>query len=95
MVDVVFDPDARQDLTDIYDYIAAGTGQQAARAYVTRLRRFCLSLETFPHRGRRRDDLRPGLRLLGYHRQATIAFRIEIEQITILRIYAAGRDIKP
>jgi toxin ParE1/3/4 len=45
-------------------------------------------------RGIRRDDLRPGLRILGFERRAVIAFHIASEVVTILRILYGGRDLE-
>jgi plasmid stabilization system protein ParE len=39
-----------------------------------------------------RDDIRPGLRVVGFERRATIAFRVEDDRVTILRIFHGGRD---
>jgi toxin ParE1/3/4 len=41
----------------------------------------------------RHDDIRPGLRTLGYRRRATIAFHVEADQVTIVRIFHHGRDV--
>jgi toxin ParE1/3/4 len=46
----------------------------------------------FPKRGARRDDLRPGLRILGFERRAAIALQATAETVVILRILYGGRD---
>jgi toxin ParE1/3/4 len=43
-------------------------------------------------RGRRRDDIRPGLRIIGFERRVTVAFAVEEERVVILRIFYGGRD---
>jgi toxin ParE1/3/4 len=43
-------------------------------------------------RGHRRDDVRPGLRIVGFERRITIAFTVSAEDVTILRIFYAGRN---
>jgi toxin ParE1/3/4 len=50
------------------------------------------SLSVFPKRGARRDDLRPGLRILGFERRAAIALQATAETVVILRILYGGRD---
>ena len=40
----------------------------------------------------RRDDLRPGLRIIGFRRLVTIAITVEPDQVVILGIYHGGRD---
>jgi toxin ParE1/3/4 len=90
---VAFSPEAIQDFNDLHAYILPDAGPQRARDYVSRLYDHCLGFATFPERGTRRDDLAPGLRIVGYRRRATIAFRIEGDTVTILRIFHHGRNI--
>ncbi|MGE7469863.1 type II toxin-antitoxin system RelE/ParE family toxin [Bosea sp. NPDC003192] len=91
---VGFSQRAIANLQGIYDYIAPRGGERNARDYVARLHTCCLDFRTFPERGVRRDDLRPGLRLIGYRRQATIAFAVLGNDLTILRVFQRGRDIE-
>ncbi len=90
---VAFSADAVQDLKDVYDYLAPLAGDAVATAYLERIYRFCLTLDLFPERGIRRDDIVPGLRIMGYRRQASIAVRIDATTVTIVRIYHRGRNI--
>jgi toxin ParE1/3/4 len=46
----------------------------------------------FPERGTRRDDLSPGLRIVGYRRRATIAFTVESDAVIIQGIFYGGQD---
>ena len=48
----------------------------------------------FPDRGIKRDDLRPGLRILGFERRAAIALQVTADSVTILRILYGGRDLE-
>jgi len=48
----------------------------------------------FPNRGAGRDDLRPGLRILGFERRTVIALQVTADTVTILRILYGGRDIE-
>jgi len=41
-----------------------------------------------------RDNLRPGLRVIGFERRVTIAFHITSDRITIDRVLYGGRDLK-
>ena len=50
------------------------------------------SLATFPQRGTKRDDLAPGIRIIGFERRATIAFRVEDDTVRIVRIFYGGRN---
>jgi len=47
-----------------------------------------------PERGIRRDDLRRGLRILGFERRAVIAFLVTADTVTILRVLYGGRDLE-
>jgi len=91
---IEFSPEALGDLIDLYDYIALHDGAERAIGYIDRVEECCLSLSVFPDRGNRRDDLRPGLRILGFERRAVIAFQITANSVTILRILYGGRDLE-
>ena len=91
--EVVFAPEARDDLLQLYDYIAARSGPARARAYTERILSYCLGFETFPERGTRRDDLRPGLRVVGFARKVTVAFHINDDMVTIDSVLYGGRNL--
>jgi toxin ParE1/3/4 len=91
---VQFSPSARADLREISQYLHNQGGGRAAIAYVDSIIDYCLRFETFPARGMAQDHIRPGLRLVGYRRKATIAFRIEEDIVTIVRVFHGGRDIR-
>jgi toxin ParE1/3/4 len=91
---IEFSPEAQRDLFDLYDYIAIRDGAERAIGYIDRIEDFCRSLSVFPNRGNKRDDLRAGLRILGFERRALIAFQITTGTVTILRILYGGRDME-
>jgi toxin ParE1/3/4 len=41
----------------------------------------------FPERGCRRDDIRPGLLIIGFERRFPVAFSVSHERVTILRLF--------
>ncbi len=90
---IVFSPEAQADLVELYDYIAEHGSPERALAYVERIEATCRGLATFPERGTRRDDLRPGLRVIGLARRVTIAFHVGAETVMIDRILYGGRDL--
>lgn len=92
-VRVRFRPAALTDLFDLYAHIAEHSGRERAGAYIDRLEAACQRLAEFPERGTRRDDLRPGLRTLGFQRQASIVFQIEDDGVEIGRILYGGRNL--
>ncbi len=91
---VVFTPEARDDLYELCDYIARESGADRALNYIARIEKACVSLETHPQRGTLREDLRPGLRVVGFERRTLIAFRVEARSVAILRILYGGRSVE-
>lgn len=91
---VVFTPEAREDLFELYNYIAEHGSPERAMAYIERIRKECMSLQTAPNRGTSREDLRAGLRVMGFERRATIAFRVNSGTVAILRILYGGRSVE-
>ena len=91
---LAFSPEAIEDLRHVADYIAEQAGSARALAEIDRIEAWCRSLTDLPERGRRRDDIRPGLRVISFQRRMTIAFTVQSDRVIILRILAAGRDIQ-
>lgn len=85
---------AEADLRDIYDYIALQASHDRASAYVDRVLAFVARLET-PQRGTLHDDIRDGLRTVGFERRVSVAFLVEPETVVVLRILYAGRQLEP
>lgn len=91
---VVFAPEAREDLFELYDYIAQHGSPERAMAYIERIEKACMSLQALPNRGTLREDLRPGLRVMGFERRALIAFQAGSNKVAILRILYGGRSME-
>ena len=79
-------------LIGLYDYIAVESGHEIAGGYIERIETACMALATFPERGLQRDDIRPGLRVVGFERRATIAFQVRKTEVVIVRIFYGGQD---
>ena len=84
---------AQTDLESIYDYIAEQASSATALRYLERIYKYLGSFETGGERGSKRDDLRPGLRTIGFERRITIAFHIDGEIVAIDRVLYGGRDL--
>ena len=91
---VVFAPEAEDDLLQIYDFIADRANPERAYAYVERISAYCLGFATFPERGVKRDELRPGLRIVGFERRVTIAFVVTADAVLIEGIFYGGQDFE-
>ena len=93
-MEIVFSPEAEADLLALYDYIAGEATPAIAAGFTGAIVDFCEGFSTFPHRGTRRDELRPGLRTIGFRHQVTIAFAVEGDTVSIIGIYYGGRDFE-
>jgi toxin ParE1/3/4 len=91
---VVFAPEAEAQLLALFFLIAAEASAEIAAKYTDAIVEQCESLATFPLRGTRRDDIRPGLRVFGFRRRVSIAFQVKGEEVTILGVFYGGQDFE-
>ena len=89
---IVLSPEARSDLIGIYDWIAEAASPETANAYVERIQAFLNALDVASERGSRRDDIRVGLRTIGFERRLTVAFTLTETEVVILRLIYGGQD---
>ncbi len=89
---VFFSPEAQSQLAALYRYIAVAASPEIAERYTSAIVTYCEGLNTFPNRGTRRDDVRPGLRITNYKKRAVIAFTVDAEAVTIIGVYYGGQD---
>lgn len=89
---VVFAPEAAGDLVALYEWITDEASPDVALAYLERVEAFCHRLSKGSKRGHLRADIRAGLRIIGFERRLTIAFMVDESRVTVLRVFARGRD---
>ncbi len=89
---VVFTPEAEAQLVELYGYIAAQASPEIAARFTDGIVTYCESLSTFPARGNRRDDIRPGLRVIGYRKRVAIAFVVDEDRVNIIGVFYGGQD---
>jgi toxin ParE1/3/4 len=89
---VSFRPSAEADLLGLYHLFAKEAGIDVAWTYIERLEEACKSLEIFPRRGSKRDDIGPGLRTMGFERRATIVFQVRKSEVVVVRVLYGGQD---
>ena len=89
---VVFAPEALQQLEELYAYIAQVASPMVALRYTNAIVTYCETLQTFPLRGARRDDIRPGLRVTNYKGRAVVAFDVSSERVNVIGIFYGGQD---
>jgi toxin ParE1/3/4 len=93
---LVFSRRALADLDAIYDWVAENAGRKTADRYAERLRSFSLRLMHYPMRAEVRDDILPGVRLIGFEKSVTLVFVVDEdrEEVRILRLLYRGQQIE-
>jgi plasmid stabilization system protein ParE len=94
MYSVIYAPEAEAQLVALFFHIAAAASPEIAARYTDAIVEQCESLKTFPMRGARRDDIRPGLRVFGFRRRVSIPFEVTGEVVTILGIFYGGQNFE-
>lgn len=88
---LVYSALALADLEEIFDFIAADNPRRA-RLYIEEIQRTCRGLTDAPLIGTARPDLQPDLRIMTFRRRVVIAYRVQGDQLEILRVFSGGRD---
>lgn len=89
---VIFTRKAEAHLDSIHSYIRRQSGCERADAFVGSIIAFCRSLDAFPHRGTRRDDILPGLRIIPFRRRITLAITADETTVVVGGVYYGGQD---
>lgn len=85
--------EAENDLAGIYHFVRLkSASKMVARQYIARIRAFLEEFNTFPERGTVRDNIRSGLRVVGFERRVSVAFVVEGTDVVILRLLYAGQQ---
>jgi plasmid stabilization system protein ParE len=91
---VVFAPEALEQLAELYRHIALAASPEIAAGYTDAIVSYCEGFATFPHRGTTRDDIRTGLRITNYKKRAVIAFAVDGQSVSILGVFYGGQDFE-
>jgi plasmid stabilization system protein ParE len=91
---VEFAPEAESQLLALYLHIALTASPDIATDYTDSIIEQCQTLSTFPNRGMKRDDIRPGVRVFGFRKRVSIAFAVVEDVVTILGIYYCGQNFE-
>ncbi|SRR6266404_4187398 len=84
-------PSARSDLVNVREYIASENKRAAARI-IREIKASFKTLLEFPEMGRRRDELRQGLRSFPIKKYVVFYFVTE-DRVKIVRVLHGSRDI--
>lgn len=86
-------PEAQTDLVKTHSNIVRKSGSVVtADRYIERVGAFLATLNVFPERGTVRNDVRTGLRIIGFERTASVAFVVEQDDVVVLRLLAKGQE---
>jgi plasmid stabilization system protein ParE len=89
---VVFTPEAEEQLAELYRYIVSVASADIAARFGDGIVSYCESLQNFPLRGIKRDDIRTGLRITSYRKRIVVAFEVDADHVNILGIFYGGQD---
>jgi toxin ParE1/3/4 len=91
---LVVTPEAKAQLTNLYEYLAREASLEIATRYIDAIMVRIAGLTDFPHRGTSRGDIRPGLRTVPFRRRLTIAYAVTPRDVRIIGIAGAGQELK-
>lgn len=91
--EIIFAPEAEEDLLRIYEHIAGEANAERAAGYVERIVAHCMNLKVFPESGRQRDDIMRGMRTIGFERRVVIAYRLTTSRVVILAVRYGGQGL--
>ena len=90
-MEVNLDRKARQDLADIWDFLAVSS-ERIANDCIDRITERCHPLADFPKMGIDRSDISPGARMLVVERWL-VFYRVSFDEVRIVRIVDSTRDL--
>jgi len=89
--EVIVDPDAKEDLRDLYHWIALGGSPKSAENYLLRIQDFINGLDIAAERGTPLDDIDPGLRSIPFE-SVVLAVRVTETSAIVARVFHHSRD---
>jgi toxin ParE1/3/4 len=93
---VELDLGAFEDLSAIRDRVAAEAGEGVATRFIDRVLRHLDGFEAVPMRGTSRDDIREGLRVVGWRKVVTLAYVVDdaARRVLFLAVLYRGYDVE-
>lgn len=89
--EVILSPEPNANLLALYDWIAIQASPDIALGYIERLEKYVRGFDVASERGEGRDDVRKGLRTVGFERRVTIAFSVADNRVTTLGFFTVDR----
>lgn len=91
-----YTPEAEQHLQTLDDWITEAASADVARSFVRLIMDHVDGILAFPHAGRGRDDIRPGMRTTIYGKKTLIAYEVDESAaavvINVLGVFHGGQD---
>ncbi|MPW22246.1 type II toxin-antitoxin system RelE/ParE family toxin [Paraburkholderia sp. CNPSo 3157] len=89
---VKFAPEFFDQLLDVEDFIARNSKSELiADRYTKSVKEYCKTFKTAAERGTRRDDLMPGIRIVGFD-STVLAFSVQEDEVWFLGVFYGGQD---
>jgi toxin ParE1/3/4 len=89
---IIWSPEARADLSEIWNYYASAAGRQTANKIVHEIGQACSLLQGYPFAGRARDEVRPGFRSIAAAPHV-VFYRVRNGIAEIVRVLDGRRDL--
>ena len=89
---IIWSPEARADLSEIWDYYVEVAGRHTADGIVRVITEVCTLLEEHPFAGRARNEVRPGLRSMSASPHI-VFYRVNEDVAEIVRVLDGRRDL--
>ncbi|EGR9571017.1 type II toxin-antitoxin system RelE/ParE family toxin [Salmonella enterica subsp. enterica serovar Grumpensis] len=89
--EIIFTPEAEQQVISLHRYISEQSSPAVADGYIGALLDYLDSFSTFPERGNKRDDLRPGMRVTHFRHRTIIAFAVDEKKVIIAGVFHGGQ----
>ena len=89
---IIWSPEARADLSEIWDYYVGVAGRHTADGIVRGITQACILLEEHPFAGRTRNEVRPGLRSMATSPHV-VFYRVIDDVAEIVRVLDGRRDL--
>ena len=93
-LEVVWRPDARDDLYEIYDWVAGRADPDTAYGYAARIEAKAQRIGRYPDGGTPRAYLGAKVRTITFERRIIIVYHVDTDAVTILRLFHSARDLR-
>lgn len=93
---VNYTPEAQQQVNALDDWITEKASSDVAQRFVSAILDCIDGILVFPHAGRARDDVRPGMRTTTFKKRTLIAYEVDESSgelvVNVLGVFHGGQD---